>query len=244
MGIMRSHRLVGYMGLVSMSLAIGCGHAPLKKATDPKLLLQLACEPGANIQSVTGSAWLKAHSKEASGQFPAQIEAPSPDRLKMEITNLLGGTEAVITVEGGHYSIVVPNHAERTEKGADSWGGIPLRWANALFLGRIPCPASQGAKLSLGAPSSEADELIVEVPRTLGRMAEKFIYRFRSVQGQPWPEALHWERAGMGGASPLVVDFKFEDPEEKTRSPKKWEAKGSQGEVKVRWRDRQPQMAR
>jgi hypothetical protein len=63
---------------------------------------------------------------------------------------------------------------------------------------------------------------------------EKFIYSFRSWGGKAWPEKLHWERNGGAG-----VDFKFDDPEDKTASPRKWEAKSVQGEVKVRWRDRE-----
>lgn len=222
-------------------LAAGCTHAPtVSKGADPRALLGAACTPGAGVKSVKGSVWLKAKSKEASGQFPAVVEAPSPDRLKLEITNLVGGTEAIVTVEGRHYKIEVPNHKEQDEQGDSSWGGIPLQWANALFLGRIPCPETaqtKDAALSVDAQGN----LVVEAPRSLDKLAEKYVYHFRSLEGGFWPESLHWERAGIEGSPPLVVDFKFEDPEDKTRSPRKWEAHGTQGEVKVRWKDRQVQ---
>ena len=141
------------------------------------------------------------------------------------------------------YKIEVPNRKDRSEKGQISWAGIPLQWANALFVGRIPCPetaAMDHASTSVG----KKGELIVETGATVGREPEKFIYHFRTFEGVHWAESLHWERKGIADTAPVVVDFRFDDPEAKTHSPKKWEAKGSQGEVKVRWRDRQIEMTR
>jgi hypothetical protein len=219
-------------------LMSGCAHAPVSAEIDPRTLLGQACQAGANVTAVKGSVWLKAKSKEASGQFPANVDAPAADRLKLEVTNLMGGTEAILTVEGRHYKIQVPNKKGRDEHGESSWGGIPLQWANALFLGKIPCPDSVLAKDAVLSKGGEG-ELIVETPKTLDRLPEKFVYRFRSFEGMPWAESLRWERKGIAGSAPVTVEFKFEDPEAKTRSPQKWEAKGAQGEVKVRWKDRQ-----
>jgi hypothetical protein len=53
------------------------------------------------------------------------------------------------------------------------------------------------------------------------------------VLQQVWPESLHWEATGVP-----KVDLKFDDPEEGTNSPKKWEAHSSEGFLKVRWRQR------
>lgn len=228
--------------LAILVLVSGCSHAPTSSNSgpggDPRAALALACQPGATIKSVKGSVWLKAKSKEASGQFPAEVEAPSVDRLKLEITNLVGGTEAILTIEGRHYKIEVPNHKERDEQGESSWGGIPLQWANALFLGRIPCPDfPMSAEASVSQDS--AGGLTVETPKTLDRLPEKFVYHLRALEGGLWPDTLHWERKGIDGSAPIVVDFKFFDPDQKTHSPQKWEAKGSQGEVRVRWKDRQ-----
>lgn len=212
-----------------------CAHSPISRERDPAELLQAACSPGAGVREVKGSVWMKAVSREASGQFPATVLATAPDRLQMEVTNLLGGTEALISVQGKDYSVRVPNQKGRDRKGVHSWGGIPLRWATDLFLGRVPCPSGTDSgtrKLVV----SESGELSVEVPASLEGDAQFFTYRFRSWAGQPWAEALSWERKG---AFPVRVDFKFEDPEDKTGSPKKWEAKSSTGEVKVRWKDRE-----
>lgn len=225
---------------VACVLVVGCATAPPESATGGKdawALFDAACAVGADIHSVTGSVWLKARSQDASGQFPALVEAHAPDRLTLEVTNLIGASQAVIAVTGSHYVITQPDSSKpggsTTQEGRDSWGGIPLRWAADLFVGRIPCPTS--ASVKSGASLSVSDGQLTVATRESG---ERFVYQFRSWGGKPWPESLHWERASPAGASPLAVDFKFDDPEDLTGSPRKWEAKSSQGEIKARWRER------
>jgi hypothetical protein len=221
--------------LIVICVLSGCAHVPKIVSRDLPALFEQACEPGSRIQSVEGSVWLKANSKEASGQFPAAVRAIAPSQLILEVTNLLGGTEAVITVDEQHYRISMPNGQRPDEEGYHSWGGIPLFWATELFLGRIPCPSGDAARDAV--LSLQEDDLVVETHRSVGRDVERFVYSFRKWAGKPWPESLHWERTGT---FPLTVDFKFEDPDDATHSPKKWEARSIHGEVKVRWRDREP----
>lgn len=213
----------------------GCAHAPAGRDADPRALLHQACLPGSKVVSAKGHIWMKAASKDASGKFPANVEAKAPGSLRMEATNLLGGTEAIITVDGQEYSVQVPKQAGRSEKGSRAWAGIPLEWATDLFLGRIPCPASASERELTLTKTAEGD-LLVEMPASLDRDAQLFRYRFGWVEGKPWPQSLHWERKSL---PPLSVDFKFHDPEDKTLSPTRWEAKSAQGEVKVSWRERE-----
>ena len=230
--------LRGFFTTVGVTFVVGCAQnaVNVKSVTpqDPKVLLQQACEPGKSVQKVKGSVWLKAKSTEASGQFPAMVEAEEPGHLRMEVTNLLGGTEAIISVEGRAFTIDVPHHQGRNQKGTNSWGGIPLEWANSLFLGRVPCPSAASLSEATVEVTKEGD-LVVNTKPSLEREAERYVYGFRSWSGQPWAESLHWERKSELA---LSVDFKFDDPEDHTRSPRKWEAKSSQGEVKVRWKNR------
>jgi hypothetical protein len=225
--------------LVALAISIfaaGCAHGP-KTAADPKLLLSQACDIGRENQGVKGTAWLKAKSKEASGQFPAVVVAKAPDQLRLEVTNLIGGVEAIIEIKGATYKIEGARTKIRKEQNSSGyWGGIPLQWATDLFLGRIPCPAKSDVSDATMKVTSEGD-LVVETAASLGAEAERFTYRFKTWGGKPWPETLHWQRLGT---LPLAVDFKFEDPEDKSNSPKKWEAKSlsGHGEVKMRWKDR------
>ncbi len=202
---------------------------------DPRGVLLQACEIGVAQQEVKGSVWLKAKSKDASGQFPAVVQVSSPANLKMEVTNLVGATEAVITIDGRHYKIEVPGKKVKQQEGHGSWAGIPLRWATELFLGKFPCPSVVAMK-DASILMNEQGLVTVETKPNLEGGAEKFIYRLRDWAGRYWVEELHWESSGNFSAK---VDFKFSDPEDSTGSPRKWEAKSDQGEIKVRWKDRE-----
>jgi hypothetical protein len=216
-------RLLLLVPPISLVILQGCAHAPITRGKDPQAVLRETCDVGNGILSTTGSVWLKAQSKDASGQFPAEVQA-TPDKLKLEVINLVGQRMAFISVESGKYRIEIPSKKTKIHEGVDTWGGIPLRWSAELFLGKVPCPPA-GARVEL---ESDGD-LVVQTAD------ERFTYTYREWIGKPWPAALHWESLKE---PKTVVDFKFDDPEASTRSPKKWEAKSQQGEVRIRWRDR------
>ncbi|MGE0616990.1 MAG: hypothetical protein AB7P04_15270 [Bacteriovoracia bacterium] len=209
-------------GLLLLS---GCAHTPLKEQGNAQLLFERACEPGRQLKSASGQLWIQASSPEASGKFPASAKAVVPGQLDMEVTNLLGGTEAHIRVRGNVFELNVPKEPERSRRGQDHWGGIPLRWATDLFIGRVPCPPA-GAKTKLEADG--ADGLVAEYE------GERFVYRFREYAGKAWPERLEWVDTATGRA----VKFEFFNPEPETRSPLQWEAISELGQVKTRWRSR------
>lgn len=204
----------------------------LQNRIKPPELLAQACMPGTQSNGVSGVAWLKAKSSKASGQFPANIQATAPDRLRLEVETPFGGTYAVLTIKGGAYKVVVPGKPEQSREGKTSWGGIPLKWATDLFLGRIPCPdAASRATAHLSITND--DELVVEVPAKDSNPEEKFVFMFDEKSGKFSPKSLHWEK------DDAEVDFQFSDPDPKTLSPLKWQAKSAQGEVKIRWKDRE-----
>ena len=216
--------------LVAVVVLSGCAGQKVREQPSASELRQRACGLGEATQEVKGSVWMNAKSADSSGQFPAEVMV-TPGSLRMEVTNLVGGREALITVDGARYSI---EREGKVQKGRKSWGGIPLRWANVLFLGRVPCP-----ELSTRGVDSEKLQLTPEgelVIETINQ--ERFIYRFRSWAGAPWPEFVRWE-SGARSDKALAVEFEFSEPEDKTGAAKIWSAKSAQGEVKVRWKDRE-----
>ncbi len=224
--------------LIFAAFASGCASTPSAKRSDPAYLFEQACTPGRSNIKVTGSVWMMAKSKDASGQFPASVQAEEPGKLRLEVTNLIGGTEALILIEKNRYDVQLPakgkgkKSGSRNQSGVGSWGGIPLRWATELFLGRIPCPSAPASALRMTAP--EADRLVITEVID-GGTQEIFEYRLRDYAGGLWPAEAAWERTGVQAAK---VTFKFEEPGERDRSPKRWEAASDQGEVKVRWKER------
>lgn len=215
---------------------VGCASAPrFQEEISSDKLFAAACKLGSNLQSAKGTAWLKVSSKDFSGQYSTTVQVPDRNHLKLTIDNILGGTEATILVDHQHYSIhrgEGKGDQTQTGQGNESWGGIPLVWATSLFLGHVPCPSSE---LPYDLHQPEKGRLEVFVKNGSGNVVEQFIYSFRKIAEGPWPESLHWERLGKKS---VIVDFKFDQPELRTLSPKKWEAHSVDGLVKVIWRDR------
>jgi hypothetical protein len=216
--------------------SFSCATLPTLKKSEHTAaeLFEYACAPGKGVRTAGGRIAAKVSSSEFSGQFLAHVLADSDGHLKLDVTNPLGGTQVLIQVNQGNYKII--NYADRDQKpqnGKDYWGGIPLKWASSLFLGRIPCPPSDASlRLELGTEG----ELIATWSDSNGSDHQRFVYRFKRSNQAPWPSSLSWTRDAKDSSQ---VDFEFESPEETTRSPEKWEARSSQGQVKVKWRTRE-----
>ena len=212
-------------------LFTACSTTPFIKEKNPDILYAAACRHGKLVERVHGSVWMHVNSKEASGQFPATVEVQKKNQnLKMEVTNLLGGTEAFIEVKNGRIQVDLPNKGVR--KGKGTWGGIPLRWTPSLFLGSVPCMKRSLARKSIKSVNS-SHHLIVKSPAN----TQSFQYEFREVSGKPWPQAVNWKAKLKNGQS-LEVRFEFEQPDLKMGLAKKWKIMSSFGEVSVRWKKR------
>ena len=200
----------------------------------PRDLLRFACSPGEDVKSAQGRILAKMSSPSRSGQFQAGVTVDSGRHLELDVTNPLGGTQAMIRVNEGRYEVIdySDQHPVR-EFGQDYWGGIPLKWASTIFLGRIPCPETTPATRLEVSP---AGELVVTWFDAKAKETQQFTYGFIQWRGKPWPASLLWTRDGSHSSR---VEFQFESPETDTGSPEKWEAKSVQGQIKIKWRTRQ-----
>ncbi len=236
--IMRPPARIFHFGFFSLVIlqSFSCATlATLKKSQHTAAeLFEYACSPGQGVRTASGRIAAKVSSSEFSGQFLAHVLADSDGHLKLDVANPLGGTQVLIQVNQGNYEIL--NYADRDQVpqiGRDYWGGIPLKWASSLFLGRIPCPPSDASlRLDLGTEG----ELIATWFDSNENDRQRFIYRFKQLKQIPWPSSLRWTRDAKNSSQ---IDFEFESPEETTRSPEKWEARSPQGQVKVKWRTRE-----
>ena len=229
-------RVIGLALLITTAAGLSaCGHVTLK---DTDLSFQSVCSPTPHVSDVKGSVWMKARSKEATGQFPALVHAVDQGRLELQITNLLGASEAVVKVDEKTFTIESHNPKISSQKGSGVWAGIPLKWATVLFLGQMPCPDAAAQKSMMLSKGEKEGELRVRIPAAAGQSGdeESYVYSFKSWAGQPWVDHLFWERKG---SRPLTIEIQFDDPDPAQNLPRRWEAKSSLGEVKVRWKDRE-----
>lgn len=233
---------------VFSGLVLSCATAPqLTRTYAPSELYSAVCEAGAQLQSAEGEIALRMRSDDLSGRFSAQVRVWAPESMRLEVTNLFGGTEAVISIRRNRYEIIRYREGEsHEERKVSNWGGIPLILAYDLFLGKFPCPKlpSEGPN---GSPNTSNEKntrlriepngnLVIEVRDRNESVTQEFIYSFIEYKDKPWPSSLHWTR--REDKKSIFVNFQFDDPEKETLSPLKWEAQTATHEIKVRWKER------
>ena len=189
---------------------------------------------------VEGSIQVKVKSKPFTGQFSAQV-VRQQDQLQIEIFNLFGGLERSIVLTQDSDVNGVPFKSQGLgKKKLDSADqslplkGIPMNWILDLFLGKIPCP-KVSSQVTMNLDSK--NQLILKSSEL--STIETYLYRLREINFQgtlrPWPEMLHWE---SGGDPKSVIDFYFDQPEEKTAAPLSWEIKSKDSSLKIKWKNR------
>lgn len=209
-----------------------CSTAPSKtERDDPAALVKGVCAMEGAPREVRGSVWMKAKSKEASGQFPATVQArampSSPLELRLEVTQLLGARAALIEIRGNEFKVETPKNGTVNRK-ASSWGGIPLDWASQLFLDRFPCPeAADVERLRWRWLSEDELEGRTEGGDSLWR------FKFRRWNLKPWVESVFWQKSAG-----KTLEVRRDDPEPSEGWARRWEASSASGQVKVRWKDR------
>jgi hypothetical protein len=233
-----SWRLAAGFGCFVLGLSSGCstvktggsasGRGALEEAREASQLISNLCPVQGSVQSVEGRVWMKAKSKEASGQFPAIVQASAQKGLRLEVTQLMGARAALIEIRGQDFKVETPQQGSVSKK-AKSWGGIPLEWASSLFLNGLPCPdvsAGNGSwKWGFDAQG--------RLKGSDSQGTEVWLYSITQRQSRTFVEKVTRERGGK-------VEFELtrEDPDPEDGWARRWEIKSGVGEVKVRWRDR------
>ena len=236
---------VGSVFLGIFLLLVGAGCATTSPKFDQKIPLKTLLEKvraiGAGVSGVKGTAWMKFNFSESqqegefSGQYSTSVMAPNSENLKISVDNILGGTEATIQITPRQYVINRGEGKGNRMQGNGYWHSIPLKWAILLYLGKIPSPSLEldGAVLELA--QSELGKLDAVVKDPSGKVLETFSYTFRDLNQEPWPEFLTWTKET---GKKIKVDFKFDQPDSRTLSPKKWEAQSNESYLKVIWKER------
>lgn len=216
-----------------MMILVSCASAPrLRKHSNlsPIEVLKKTCLIGSQIHQVRGEAWMKIKSEDKSsrnGQFPASIASQPTGALRIEVTNPIGGTEAIIDWSDTDFVLKLKDRKPDTRKigHSSSWSGVPLRFGRALLMGKMVCPKPE--TMAQGHSSWRDDQLFFETSE------ETFEYLYEFGQPEYFPTQVVWTRKSSQGD--VVVAFKFDRPDTQTQSPLTWEAKSRGEELKFKW---------
>jgi len=221
-----------------LAFSSGCAHrqaADLRDTAAAEQAVERSCSIGRTVRQAKGRVGIRAIDvRGKSVQFSAFVNAEQQGTFRLEATNPLGGTEATIEYRDGRFVVSRPGKGTELDRQATHWNGIPLRFALELFLGRVPCPEPASldrGSFRLTAPGTVEWEL---------SGAERWHWEFRDENGSTWVDRLVWQSLAPGAREREgEVEFLFRDPDSKSGTPSVWEVKSRQGEVKVRWRDRE-----
>tara|TARA_Y100000590_G_scaffold281930_2_gene317122 strand:- start:1196 stop:1786 length:591 start_codon:yes stop_codon:yes gene_type:complete len=175
-----------------------------------------------NIQ-IEGSLWMKVDSPDAKGQFPAEIRVIRKNDILLEVTNLLGGTEAVVRLKNSVLEITRGTRVKKLRSKDGVWAGIPVKWAALLMRGEVPCV------VGLSEVPGRTDQ------RVFSNQNETYIYEFRKWNGKPWVEKVIWIPHQSPKDQMVIIR---EQPEDKTGDPKIISIESRRGNVKLRWKKR------
>jgi hypothetical protein len=201
-----------------------------KDQYDPKTLLRLACSIGNKIQTLHGELRIKIESDNANFSAPIQL-AMQNQILIIDILDPLGNPQA--NLKFSNNTLEIKNFRDGSiKKGLSEWNGLPLRWAQVVFSGRIPCP-NHFEKLEKEISYGPNNELIVKIPADLSTPEQTFIYTFSRRLTDLWPSEVQWM---LQDIPKLQATFHFDSTME--RWDINWQKAGSKGLLKAKWLNR------
>ena len=231
----------------------GCAHTPdSAMEADPVALLNEVCGNGrAGYSTSSGYIGIVVRSKKVSGTFSGAVKV-DPQKMDLEVTNPLGGTEAAIHAEDRVVTVLVPGKEKKIYPDAYSWNGVPIHFAPEMFLGRFPCPAVFGksreaigfadqgrekiqSRYGIKFRQAEPGELAIEAPDPSGKNQEVYRYQFDVQDGKYLAIAMAWE---VQNSPKGLVRFELLEKDPETHESKGWKVVSNEGEVKLLWKSR------
>lgn len=225
--------------ILSFLFLSACASTPMFQGLSGRELMAAAC-PNLTGKKISGSIWTKIESKEMSGPFPASVRVDYPEHLAVEVTNLIGAPQAWLTID--HEKIDLRFTAEnqkefgRPSAAREVLGGLPLEIATRLFAGGVPCPSDDKNQDVRVKQISDGLEVVSLDLRT--RSTTRYVYSFIRYEGKPWVREVSWEKKTKAVGKNRTVKITREEPMDPDGAPRRWIALSSQGEIRVRWKDR------
>ncbi len=93
-------------------------------------------------QELVGDILVRSSTKEFKGQYPASIYFSKDKNFSLEITNLIGGTIAIIKGDATEMELLSPSRPQYNRKGIKQYMGLSIPLFAKLLHGDLPCPDS------------------------------------------------------------------------------------------------------
>ena len=94
-------------------------------------------------QDLFGEILVRSSTKEFKGQYPASIHFSKDKSFTLEVTNLIGGTVAMLKGDPGSVEVFSPSRPQYNRKGIKQYMGLSIPLFAKLLHGDLPCPDSK-----------------------------------------------------------------------------------------------------
>lgn len=134
-----------FLGLFLISCSTA-PHASKEKMTDieAKGFLAKRCSivgiSKSNLRELKGEILVRSSTREFKGQYPASIHFLKDGSFVLEVTNLIGGTVAMLKGNSSSIDVMSPPQPQFNRKGIQSYMGLPVKLLLQLLHGDLPCP--------------------------------------------------------------------------------------------------------
>lgn len=224
--------------LILLSLFASCAGKSVKQSDlpSPENAFGQVCKSPKKYHGLEGSIWIQTRSKGVSGQFPADVVWKNSGPILITITNPLGGKEAVVELKSSEFKVskyAANGKMKTVQRGKTHWSGIPLRFAESLFTGQYPCPSSLPQQMNW----RENTLVVLDGADTYEYNAEWT--KADSSQNENLVQKIVWKTQDKS-TDPLTIEFRDPDSEFFGQA-KRWTAKSEQGEIHLRWKNREAQ---
>ena len=132
-----------------VSILASCSTAP--KASDKTIteseareFLSKRCSlvgsGSAALKGLSGEILMRSSTREFKGQYPASIHFSNKGEFVLEVTNVIGGTVAMLKGNSESIEIISPSRPRFNRKSVKSYMGLPVKLLLQLLHGDLPCP--------------------------------------------------------------------------------------------------------
>jgi len=115
---------------------------PIKEAQD---FLQTYCssigDPKKQSQEMNGEILVRSSTREFKGQYPASIHFSKEGFFSLEVTNVIGGTIAMLKGRTDSIEVISTSRPQYNQKSVKQYMGLPVKLLAQLLHGDLPCPS-------------------------------------------------------------------------------------------------------
>jgi len=132
-----------------VSILASCSTAP--KASDKTIteseareFLSKRCSlvgtGSAALKGLSGEILVRSSTREFKGQYPASIHFSNKGEFVLEVTNVIGGTVAMLKGNSESIEIISLSRPRFNRKSVKNYMGLPVKLLLQLLHGDLPCP--------------------------------------------------------------------------------------------------------